>query len=198
MTPVLIQHVTSIDDIKAQLKRINLTTYLEAILLCEVNIEVMFESEVISITLVEFTTMILHVRVITNPMLHHCTLHISSQLRCSEVITKDCFGKCISREVSLFKLHLINLSICWDKEEVVTICAIFVNVTIIIDTIWRATLSLIDKTYGSLPLFLCTIVYVIVSRSLNTVRNIVSRIAQLWVVRVTISIIISPVTLSNR
>ena len=198
MTPVLIQHITSIDDIEAQLKRINLTTHLEAILLCEVNIEVMFESEVISITLVVFTTMILHVRVIANPMLHHCTLHISSQLRCSKVITKDCFRKCISREVSLFKLHLINLSICWDKEEVVTICAIFVNITIIIDTIWRATLSLIDKTYSSLPLLLCTIVYVIVSRSLNTVRNIVSRIAQLWVVRVTISIIISPVTLCNR
>ena len=39
MTPVLIEHVTSIDDIEAQLKRINLTTHLEAILLCEVNIE---------------------------------------------------------------------------------------------------------------------------------------------------------------
>ena len=56
MPPVLVQEVTYIEDIEGQLDGIDLTSHLEVELLTEVNIEVMLESQIVSITLVVSTS----------------------------------------------------------------------------------------------------------------------------------------------
>ena len=46
MTPILVQEVAHVEDIEGQLDGVNLTSYLEAVLLTEVNIEMMLEWQV--------------------------------------------------------------------------------------------------------------------------------------------------------
>ena len=58
MPPILVQEVAHIEDIEGQLDGIDLTSHLEAELLTEVNIEVMLESQIVSITLVVFATVL--------------------------------------------------------------------------------------------------------------------------------------------
>ena len=61
MTPILVQEVAHVEDIEGQLDGVNLTSYLEAVLLTEVNIEMMLEWQVISITLVVLATVLAEV-----------------------------------------------------------------------------------------------------------------------------------------
>ena len=69
MAPILVQEVAHIEDIEGQLDGIDLTSHLEVELLTEVNIEVMLESQVVSITLVVFATVLAEIRIFCNPLL---------------------------------------------------------------------------------------------------------------------------------
>ena len=66
MAPILVQEVAHIEDIEGQFDGIDLTSHLEAELLTEVNIEVMLESQVVSITLAIVFTVEQAVDVIKN------------------------------------------------------------------------------------------------------------------------------------
>ena len=137
MPPVLVEQVADIDDIKAQFERIHLTAHLETVLLCEMHIEVMFKGKVVGITLVELATVILHVGVMPDPVLHQLPLHIFRQLGCREAVAEDGSGKCIGREVGLVETHPVNLSIRRDEEQVVSVGTVLVDVTVVIEGIRR-------------------------------------------------------------
>lgn len=131
MTPILVQEVTHIEDIEGQLDGVNLTSYLEAVLLTEVNIEMMLEWQVISITLVVLATVLAQIRIVCNPLLQHLTLHLLGEL-IAMVIAKHALGEGIIVVLGLLETHLVNLCIGWDVEQVITPGTILVHVTIII------------------------------------------------------------------
>ena len=92
MAPILIQEVAHVEDIESQLDGVNLTSYLEAVLLTEVNIEMMLEWQVICITLVVLATVLAEVRILCNPLLQHLTLHLLGEL-IAMVIAKHALGE---------------------------------------------------------------------------------------------------------
>ena len=131
MTPILVQEVTDVQDVEAQLDGVDLTSYLETILLCEVYVEMMLESKVVCKSLVVLTTVISQVRIVCDPSLQHLTLSFFCQYTIkvlaeylgSEVVV-DLLGR-------LLELHLVNLCVCRDVEKVVAIRSILVDVSII-------------------------------------------------------------------
>ena len=131
MPPILVQQVAHVEDIEGQLDGVNLTSYLEAVLLTEVNIEMMLEWQVISITLVVLATMLAEVRILCNPLLQHLTLHLLGEL-VAMVIAKHALGEGIVVILGFLETHLVNLCIGWDEEQVITLGTILVHITIII------------------------------------------------------------------
>ena len=131
MTPILVQQVAHVEDIESQLDGVNLTSYLEAVLLTEVNIEMMLEWQVICITLVVLATVLAEVRILCNPLLQHLTLHLLGEL-IAMVIAKHALGEGIIVILGFLETHLVNLCIGWDVEQVITPGTILVHVTIII------------------------------------------------------------------
>ena len=119
MTPVLVQEVAHIEDIEGQLDGIDLTSHLEAELLTEVNIEVMLESQIVSITLVVFSTMLAEVRILCNPLLQHLALHLLGKL-VAMIVAKHTVGEGILVVLGLLETHLVNLCIGWDVEQVIS------------------------------------------------------------------------------
>ena len=152
MTPILVQEVAHIEDIEGQLDGIDLTSHLEAELLTEVNIEVMLESQVVSITLVVFATVLAEIRIVSNPPLQHLALHLLGKL-VAMIVTKHTVGEGILVVLGLLEAHLVNLCICWDIEQVITLGTVFVYVSIIIIGIRRTALTLVDNTESSLHCF---------------------------------------------
>ena len=131
MAPILIQEVAHVEDIESQLDGVNLTSYLEAVLLTEVNIEMMLEWQVICITLVVLATVLAEVRILCNPLLQHLTLHLLGEL-IAMVIAKHALGEGIVVILGFLETHLVNLCIGWDEEQVITLGTILVHITIII------------------------------------------------------------------
>ena len=131
MAPILVQEVAHVEDIEGQLDGVNLTSYLEAVLLTEVNIEMMLEWQVICITLVVLATMLAEVRILCNPLLQHLTLHLLGDL-IAMVIAKHALGEGIVVILGFLETHLVNLCIGWDEEQVITLGTILVHITIII------------------------------------------------------------------
>ena len=197
MTPVLVQEVAYIEDIEGQLDGIDLTSHLEAELLTEVNIEMMLESQIVSITLVVFSTMLAEIRIVSNPLLQHLALHFLGKL-VAMIVAKHTVGEGILVVLGLLETHLVNLCIGWDVEEVITLRSVFVYVSIIIIGIRRTALTLVDDTESGLPLLLMTVLDVVVSRSLDAMRHIVGRVAHLKIVAVTIGIMAGRATLCDR
>ena len=128
MTPILVQQVAHVEDIEGQLDGVNLTSYLEAVLLTEVNIEMMLEWQVICITLVVLATVLAEVRILCNPLLQHLTLHLLGEL-IAMVIAKHALGEGIVVILGLLETHLVNLCIGWDEEQVITLGTILVHIT---------------------------------------------------------------------
>ena len=197
MTPVLVQEVAYIEDIEGQLDGIDLTSHLEAELLTEVNIEVMLESQIVSITLVVFSTMLAEIRIVSNPLLQHLALHFLGKL-ITMIVAKHTVSEGILVVLGLLETHLVNLCIGWDVEEVITLRSVFVYISIIIIGIRRTALTLVDDTESGLPLLLMTVLDVVLSRSLDAMRHIVGRVAHLQIVAVTMGILVGPATLCYR
>lgn len=120
MTPILVQEVAHVENIEGQLDGVNLTSYLEAVLLTEVNIEMMLEWQVISITLVVLATVLAEVRILCNPLFQHLTLHLLGEL-IAMVIAKHALGEGIVVILGFLETHLVNLCIGWDEEQVITL-----------------------------------------------------------------------------
>ena len=107
MPPILVQEVAYIEDIEGQLDGIDLTSHLEAELLTEVNIEVMLESQIVSITLVVFATVLAEIRIVSNPLLQHLALHLLGKL-VAMIVTKHTVGEGILVILGLLEAHLVN------------------------------------------------------------------------------------------
>ena len=163
MTPILVQEVAHIEDIEGQFDGIDLTSHLEVELLTEVNIEVMLESQIVSITLVVFATVLAEVRILCNPLLQHLALHFLGKL-ITMIVAKHTVGEGILVVLGLLETHLVNLCISWNVEQVITLRSVFVYVSIIIIGIRRTALTLVDDTDSGLPLLLMTVLDVVVSR----------------------------------
>ena len=111
-------------------------TYLDTKLLVEMEVEVTLEWQVVSITLVELTTVILHIACIGQPFLHVLAL----------LLRLDA--------IDFLKLHFVNFIISRDVNQVVASAVITIDITLVQQRIRRTTLTLIDKTYSSSKEFL--------------------------------------------
>ena len=109
MTPILVQEVAHVEDIESQLDGVNLTSYLEAVLLTEVNIEMMLEWQVICITLVVLATVLAEVRILCNPL-----LNIS---RCISSVSLSPWLSPNMRLVKVLLLYLVS------SKRILSICA---------------------------------------------------------------------------
>ena len=75
VSPILVEEVAEIDDVEGELNGIQLTGHLEAVLLTEVEVEMMLKGQVVSVSFVVFATMFAHVGIFSDPCLQQRTLH---------------------------------------------------------------------------------------------------------------------------
>ena len=74
VAPVLVEQVAEVDYVETQLNGVGFASYAEVVFLCQVDVEVMFEGQVVGKSFEIFSAMLAHVGVAGNPSFEQCTL----------------------------------------------------------------------------------------------------------------------------
>ena len=175
-SPIFVQEVGNVHDVGCDFKRVNVLARTDVDFLCHMEVEMVLEGQVICIAVVVFASMVFQIALCGEPLFEVGTLLV---------------GCVVGRSG---KLHLVDLCIGGDEDEVVHGIGVFIGVACIIERVCLSVASLIDDADGCGEHLLAPVVEVIECRRLDAMWQVECCVREFGLVGVAVGVVVFPVS----